>query len=102
MLGALAPGVEGKTINLGTGTEIRIGDLVEKIVAKVNRQVEIRVDDERLRPEASEVYRLVSDNSQARQLLGWRPETDLDSGLELTIRWISQHLDLYRIGVYEF
>lgn len=102
MLAAQTPGVEGKTINLGTGSEIRIGDLVEKIVAKVNRSVEIQVEQERLRPEASEVYRLLSDNTQARETLGWQPETDLDSGLDHTIRWIGQHLDLYRVGVYEF
>ncbi len=102
LLAARAEGVEGKTINLGTGYEIRIGDLVEKIVGIVNRPVEIQVDEERLRPEASEVYRLISDNSQARQILGWQPQTDLDRGLEQTIRWVGQHLDLYRVGVYEF
>ncbi len=102
MLAAQTPGVEGKTINLGTGSEIRIGELVEKIVAKVNRPVEIQVEEERLRPKASEVYRLLSDNAQARETLGWQPETDLDSGLDHTIQWIGQHLDLYRVGVYEF
>lgn len=102
MLAAQTPGVEGKTINLGTGSEIRIGELVEKIVAKVNRSVEIQVEEERLRPEASEVYRLISDNSQARETLGWLPEIGLDSGLDHTIQWIGQHLDLYRVGVYEF
>ncbi len=102
ILAAQTPGIEGKTINLGTGSEIRIGDLVEKIVARVNRPVQIQVEQERLRPEASEVYRLISDNSQARQTLGWQPETDLDSGLDHTIQWIEQHLDLYRVGVYEF
>lgn len=102
LLASHAQGVEGKTINLGTGSEIRIGDLVEKIVAKVNRPVEIQVDRDRLRPEASEVYRLISDNSQAREALGWQPETDLDRGIEQTIHWVGQHLDLYRVGVYEF
>ncbi len=102
MLAAQTPGIEGKTINLGTGSEIRIGELVEKIVSKVNRPVEIQVEEERLRPEASEVYRLLSDNSQARETLGWQPQTDLESGLDQTIEWIRQHLDLYRIGVYEF
>lgn len=102
LLAAQAQGVEGKTINLGTGSEIRIADLVKKIVAKVNRPVEIQVEEERLRPEASEVYRLISDNSQAREILGWQPQTDLESGLDQTIEWIRQHLGLYRVGVYEF
>lgn len=102
LLGAQVPGVEGKTINLGTGTEIRIGDLVQKIVKKVNRPVKIEVEAERLRPEASEVFRLISDNSQAREVLGWAPEVDLDGGLEKTIEWISQNIERYRVGVYEF
>jgi len=102
LLAAQTEGIDGKTINLGTGNEIRIGDLVEKIVARVNRPVKIEVEAERLRPEASEVFRLISNNSQARETLGWQPETSLEQGLEQTIHWISQHLDLYRVGVYEF
>lgn len=102
LLAAQTQGVEGKTINLGTGLEIRIGDLVEKVIAQVNRPVQVEVEAERLRPPASEVFRLISDNSLARQLLGWQPETDLERGLEQTIHWISQNLDLYRVGTYEF
>jgi dTDP-glucose 4,6-dehydratase len=102
LMAAQAEGVEGKTLNLGTGQEIRIGDLVQKIAQKVNKPVKVEVDTERLRPEASEVFRLISNNAMARQELGWRPEIDLDSGLAQTINWISEHLDLYRIGVYEF
>jgi dTDP-glucose 4,6-dehydratase len=102
LLGAQAPGVEGQTINLGTGFEIRIGELVEKIVARVNRPVQVEVDTGRLRPAASEVFRLISDNSLARQSLGWQPEIDLDQGLEQTIQWIRHNLDQYRVGVYEF
>ncbi|PWH12782.1 MAG: NAD-dependent dehydratase [Anaerolineae bacterium] len=102
LLAAQTAGIEGKTINLGTGSEIRIADLVEKIIAKVNRPVQIQVEEQRLRPEASEVYRLLSDNSQAKQVLGWFPQVNLDDGLDQTITWIRQHLDLYRVGVYEF
>lgn len=102
LLAAQTPGIEGKTIHLGTGTEIRIADLVEKIVSKVNRAVEIQVEAQRLRPQASEVYRLLSDNAQARHVLGWQPRTGLDEGLDQTIAWIRQHLDRYRLGIYEF
>ncbi len=99
---AEAGGVEGRVMNLGTGEEIRIGDLVRKIAGKIGRPVEIQVDPERLRPEASEVMRLVSDNSLAKRSLGWEPETGLDEGLDQTIRWIQGHLELYRVGTYEF
>ncbi len=94
-------GIEGKVLNLGTGQEIRIGDLAQKIIQKTGRPVEIIVDSDRLRPGASEVMRLISDNSLARKSLGWEPKTSLDDGLDQTIAWIKAHLELYRIGKYE-
>jgi dTDP-glucose 4,6-dehydratase len=99
---AAATGVEGGVFNLGTGQAIRIGDIAQKIVQKVGHPVEIVVEPERLRPEKSEVLRLVSDNTQARQVLGWSPQVGLDEGLDQTISWIRDHLDLYRAGTYEF
>lgn len=101
-LASQVPGVEGKTINLGTGQEIKIGDLVQKIVKVVGKPVNIDINTERLRPEASEVFRLLSNNSLAREVLGWQPKTDLDTGLTKTVDWIGKHLNLYRIGVYEY
>ncbi len=70
---AEAPGVEGGTFNLGTGREISIGALAQEIVRLAGRPVEIVTEPERLRPEASEVQRLLSDNSLAREKLGWAP-----------------------------
>jgi dTDP-glucose 4,6-dehydratase len=92
----------GRVYNLGTGVEISIGDLAHKIVRMLDRQVKIELASERLRPEPSEVLRLLSDNSLALQQLGWQPEFSLDQGLEQTIAWIRDHLDVYRIGTYEF
>jgi NAD dependent epimerase/dehydratase len=94
--------IVGKTFNLGTGSEIKIGDLAQKIIRKVGAQVTVELDPHRIRPEGSEVLQLLSDNSQARQALGWCPETDLDKGLDLTITWLKLHLEHYRIGKYEF
>jgi dTDP-glucose 4,6-dehydratase len=99
---AEAPGVEGKSVNLGTGVEIKIGDLAQQVLKKVGCNLDILVDPVRLRPAGSEVFRLISDNSLAQKVLGWRPETDLDQGLDKTISWIKDHLDLYHIGAYEF
>jgi len=99
---AQAEGVEGKTFNLGTGREIRIGDLAQLVAERISRPVQVVVESERLRPEKSEVQRLLSDNSFARKLLGWQPEVSLEQGLESTIAWVSSHLDLYRPGRYEF
>lgn len=99
---AQADGVEGQTYNLGTGSEITIGDLVQKIVQIVGRPVKIEVDPQRIRPEKSEVMRLLSNNHLAREQLNWQPEVSLDDGLQKTVDWIQNHLENYRIGVYEF
>jgi len=99
---AEAPGIEGDVFNLGTGEEISIGDLANKIMQRVGKTVRMTEDSHRLRPEASEVLRLLSDNSLAVQRLGWKPEFTLDQGLDQTIAWIRGHLDRYQIGTYEF
>jgi dTDP-glucose 4,6-dehydratase len=99
---ARATNAEGKTFNLGTGREIRIGELARLVIEKVSRPVKIVVDPERLRPERSEVQRLLSDNSLAKKELGWQPMIPFEQGLENTIAWIDSHLDLYRPGRYEF
>ena len=99
---AEAQGVEGQLFNLGTGAEISIGELAGQIIRMLHRPVEIRMDSERLRPDASEVQRLLSDNSSAAQRLDWRPAHTLEQGLEHTIAWIREHLELYRIGAYEY
>jgi len=99
---AEVPGIEGKVLNLGTGQEIKVGELAQKIIQKTGRSVEITIDPVRLRPEHSEVLRLLSDNTLAQKTLGWKPEVSLDEGLDQTIDWIKTHLDFYRIGKYEF
>ncbi len=98
---AEADQVEGRTFNLGTGAEISIGKLVEKIMLKVGAQAKVEVDPQRIRPEKSEVLRLLSDNSLARERLGWSPSVSLDDGLDTTIEWIRENMDRYRIGIYE-
>ena len=99
---AETPGLSGETINLGYGTEVTVSALADLIVELVGRQVSIEVEPHRLRPDKSEVMRLLSDNRKARKLLGWQPEVGLQTGLQLTIAWIQQHLGMYRIGKYEY
>ncbi len=94
-------GVIGGTYNLGTGVEVTIGELAEKVIQLVERQVKVSLDPARLRPQKSEVGRLLSDNSLARQELDWAPVVSLDEGLATTIDWIRKNLDHYRIGTYE-
>jgi len=101
MLAGSADGVAGGVFNLGTGIEFRIGDIAQRIALKVGHEVEIIVEPQRLRPERSEVMRLISDNSLARTKLGWEPQVSLDEGLEKTIAWMRLHMELYRPKQYE-
>lgn len=98
---ANAENVYGEEINLGTGCEVTIGELAQMIISLVNRKVEIQLDANRLRPEKSEVLRLLSDNRKAKRLLDWSPTVDIKQGLQKTVDWIAEHLDLYRPGRYE-
>lgn len=90
----------GKSINLGSGREISIGDLADLIGRLIGRDFSIQTDEMRLRPENSEVERLIADNTLAQQILGWKPRVNLEEGLKLTIEWMQQHLDRYRPGLY--
>jgi dTDP-glucose 4,6-dehydratase len=102
ILAAGAAGVEGGVFNLGVGEEIRIGDLARMVIRKIGRPVKIVVDPERLRPEKSEVLRLISDNRLAREQLGWQPGVPLDQGLDRTIDWISRNIERYQPDKYQF
>ena len=100
VLAGTASNIEGSAINLGTGSEVSISDLASLIMEIIGVQAEIHMDQNRLRPERSEVQRLVSDNRLARQLLGWEPEYSLSDGLKKTIRWIENNLAHYKPGKY--
>ena len=99
---AEAEDVNGCTFNLGTGEAVSIGELSELIIQKTGSQAGVKVDAARLRPQKSEVRRLLSDNSLARERLGWQPQVNLGDGLDKTISWIRDNLNHYRIGTYEF
>jgi nucleoside-diphosphate-sugar epimerase len=94
--------VEGETFNLGTGAEISIGDLAQKVIQRLGKPVAISTDPERLRPPKSEVMRLVSDNALARVRLSWQPTITLDEGLDRTIAWIAANLAAYQPDRYQF
>jgi len=71
-----------------------------RVAQVLGRDITVRQADERIRPDASEVDRLCSDNAKARQLLGWEPEVGLDEGLERTIDWVREHPELYSPSLY--
>jgi dTDP-glucose 4,6-dehydratase len=97
---ATAPKAVGEEINLGTGSEIAIGDLAKRIITLVGRPVRIVHEKSRVRPAASEVERLISDHAKAKRLLGWKPAVGLDRGLRETIAFVEKNMDLYVPGRY--
>ena len=101
MLAGRSDAAIGQTINLGTGQSVTIGEVAEKIIKLIGRPVTISANEsQRLRPDASEVLRLESDNRLAGTLIGWRPEISLDEGLQRTIDWIRDHIEQFDPNVY--
>jgi len=90
----------GRTVNLGSGREISIGDLASLIASLIGIDFEVESDDARKRPEKSEVNRLLANHSLATELMGWTPRVTLEEGLERTIVWIRDNLDRYRPNEY--
>ena len=90
----------GSTLNLGSGREISVGDLAQLIAKLVDRPVKVVCEEQRLRPEKSEVERLLACNKRARDLLDWEPEVGLEEGLTRTIAWMRENQRRYRPGVY--
>ncbi|MET8468751.1 GDP-mannose 4,6-dehydratase [Streptomyces sp. NPDC006422] len=91
----------GHSVNLGTGQEISIGDLAKALIDASGRDAEVVVDQSRLRPSGSEVQRLLSDNSRARDWAGWEPEVSLTEGLRRTSDWVASHLHLFAADRYQ-
>jgi len=90
----------GQVVNIGSGQEVSIGDLAHRIANLVGKAIEIECQNERTRPEGSEVERLCAANGLAKELLGWESHHTLDEGLRLTIEWIGEHLEWYRPDIY--
>ncbi len=97
---AECPQSVGEVINFGSGKEISIGDLANKIISLLDKDIKIVYDEKRIRPEKSEVDRLLADASKAKRLLGWEPRFSLCDGLKNVIGWISEHLDRYKVDIY--
>ncbi len=99
---APADAVVGRVLNAGTGVEISIGDLAETIARLMDRPIALHQEDERFRPDASEVMRLVCDASALRAATGWSPAWTLEDGLRQSIAWFTDPSNLagYRTTRY--
>lgn len=92
----------GKEINIATGKEHSIGEVANIIISELNPDARIVTDNQRLRPEASEVFRLIGDNTLITKLTNWQPRYELDAGLRDTIDWFkqSENLSRYKAWMY--
>jgi NAD dependent epimerase/dehydratase len=90
----------GEITNVGTNTEISVGELVETIARLLRVDVTVVQDDQRVRPAASEVERLRCDNSKILRLTGWRPLHTLEQGLGETVEWLKRHQARYKPKLY--
>lgn len=100
LLAATAKGVEGKTINLGTGTGYAVSELIEKACKAAGRTPPVVVEEKRIRPAASEVSRLISSNALAREILGWQPKVSIDEGIGMMLPWFRDNPNYYDASVY--
>lgn len=99
---ATAEGIEGRDINIATGTEISMGDTLRAIAEIMGADVRYVTDPQRLRPAGSEVMRLCGDNTLITSLTDWRPRVTLREGLAKTIEWFTnpENLKRYKPDIY--
>jgi len=90
----------GSLLHIGTGEGVTVEEVVRLAGELLGRELEVRLDPQRVRPDASEVQRLVCDARAARDRLGCEPEVSLREGLERTARWIERNLERYRPDLY--
>lgn len=90
----------GEEINIASQKEISIGDLANEIIEQINPRAKIICEEQRLRPEKSEVNRLLGSNEKIKQLTGWEPRYTLARGIEETVEWIRQNMNRYKTEIY--
>ncbi len=92
----------GREVNIGSGEEISIGKLADRIVEIINPDAKIVSEEQRKRPDKSEVGRLLCDNSLIKKLTGWKPTLQLKAGLIKTIEWFrdKDNLRMYKSEIY--
>ena len=90
----------GREVNIATGQEISIGELAQKLIQMIRPSAEIVCQEQRLRPTASEVERLLGSSELLYSLTGFKPQTPIEAGLKETIAWIQEHMDNYKVDRY--
>ena len=91
----------GKTLNTGTGVGITVGEMAQMIIKLTDVNKELVQDSTRIRPAKSEVFKLISNSNQLRDLTGWLPKTSFETGIGQCINFVKNNLHQYKIGTYE-
>jgi NAD dependent epimerase/dehydratase len=99
---AQTEGIEGRDINIATGTEITMADTLDLIAKLMGKDVRYVVDSERIRPSKSEVRRLCGDNTVITSLTSWRPQVSIEEGLRRTIEWFTDAKNLAKYKPFEY
>ena len=90
----------GEEINIASQKEISIGQLAQELIRQINPGARIICDEKRLRPEKSEVNRLLGCNEKILKLTDWKPQYSLEDGLKETIAFLKGNLDKYKVDIY--
>jgi NAD dependent epimerase/dehydratase len=90
----------GEVVNLGSGGEVSINQIVELVSECLGKKINIRKEKDRIRPNKSEVERLFSDSGKAKELFDWNPRIELKEGISRTIRWLEKNIHRYKNGIY--
>lgn len=90
----------GEEINIATQKEISIGELAEELIRQINPNAKIICDEQRVRPEKSEVNRLLGCNEKIKRLTDWSPQYTFEEGLSETIEFLKKNLDKYKVDIY--
>ena len=90
----------GEEINIATQKEVSIGQLAEELINQINPNAKIICEEERLRPEKSEVNRLLGSNEKIQLLTDWKPKYTFEEGLAETIKFFKENLDKYKVDIY--
>jgi NAD dependent epimerase/dehydratase len=97
---AKSPNTIGEEINIATQDEISIGQLADELIKQINPAASIICDEQRLRPEKSEVNRLLGSNEKIKELTNWKPNYSFEEGLAETIEFFKNNLDKYKADIY--
>ena len=97
---ALSDKTIGEVVNIATQKEISVGDLAKELIRQINPKAKIVCDEQRLRPEKSEVNRLLGKNEKILKLTNWKPQYTFEEGIKETIEFIKNNLDKYKVDIY--